>query len=152
MRKNFDNVGGQLIPSIGLKLLKEKIVSYEIISWQQVHEFFVAQGIEYSSHKLSHAIASLQDLNSNQAFDKKSLLEMFTWYLNFRKQLQAQIRHSRQKDYENPFRQMLYADVKEMEAVIGKLDKTPFIVQQQEKLKKDLVFIQELIKKTELGE
>jgi hypothetical protein len=152
VRKNFDNVGGQLIPSVELKLLKEKIVSYEIISWQQVHEFFVAQGKEYSGHKLSHAIASLQELNNNQAFDKKSLLEMFTWYLNFRKQLQAQIRHSRQKDYENPFRQMLYADVKEMEAVIGKLDKTPFIVQQQEKLKKDLVFIQELIKKTELGE
>ena len=44
---------------------------------------------------------------------------------------------------------MLYADTKEMEAVIGKLDKTPFIVQQQEKLKKDTVFISEL--KTRLG-
>jgi len=69
---------------------------------------------------------------------------MLDWYINFRKHLLAEIRHSRQKDYENPFRQMLYADVKEMEAVIGKLDKTPFIVQQHEKLKKDVVFIQEL--------
>jgi hypothetical protein len=59
----------------------------------------------------------------------------------------AEIRNSRQKDYDNPFRQMLYADAKEMEAVIGKLDKSPFIVQQQEKLKKDTVFIQDLIVK-----
>jgi len=61
--------------------------------------------------------------------------------------LLSEIRNSRQKDYENPFRQMLYADKKEMEAVLGKLDKTPFIVQQQEKLKKDVVFLQELTKK-----
>ena len=72
---------------------------------------------------------------------------MLEWYLNFRKHLLAEIRHSRQKDYENPFRQMLYADKKEMEAVIGKLDKTPFIIQQQEKLKKDILFVQELGKK-----
>jgi hypothetical protein len=42
---------------------------------------------------------------------------------------------------------MLYTDMKEMEAVIGKLDKTPFIIQQQEKLKKDTTFVQELIGK-----
>jgi hypothetical protein len=40
---------------------------------------------------------------------------------------------------------MLYADKTEMEAVIGKLDKTPFIIQQQEKLKKDTLFLQELL-------
>jgi hypothetical protein len=59
----------------------------------------------------------------------------------------AEIRHSRQKDYENPFRKMMNADTKEMEAVIGKLDKTPFILLQQEKLKKDTLFVQGLIER-----
>jgi hypothetical protein len=58
-----------------------------------------------------------------------------------------EIHNSRQKDYDNPYRQMLYADKKEMEAVIGKMDKVPFIVHHQEKLKNDLVFLQELLKK-----
>lgn len=147
LRQNFENVGGQMIPAIELNQLKEKIVSYEVISWQQVHEFFVSQGKAYAGQKLNHAIASLHELNSNQSFDEKTLKEMLEWYLNFRKHLLAEIRHSRQKDYENPFRQMLYTDKKEMEAVIGKLDKTPFIVQQQEKLKKDVIFIQELMAK-----
>ena len=42
---------------------------------------------------------------------------------------------------------MLYADKKEMEAVIGKLENTPFILQQEEKLKKDSLFLRELKQK-----
>lgn len=143
-RQPFENVGGQFIPSTELKQLKDKIESYEVISWQQVHEFYATQGKAYVSQKLIHAIASLQELNEQKSFDDSFLREMLVWYVNFRKKLLAEIRNSRLKDYENPFRQMLYADKKELEAVIGKLDKTPFIIQQQEKLKKDLVFIQEL--------
>jgi hypothetical protein len=146
-RQQFENVGGQFIPAMELKLLKDRIESYEVISWQQVHEFYATQGKAYVGQKLNHAIASLQELNEKKSFDDAYLKEMLTWYINFRKQLLAEIRHSRQKDYDNPFRQMLYADKKEMESVIGKLDKTPFIIQQQEKLKKDLVFIQELSNK-----
>jgi len=144
-RQQFENIGGQLIPSIELQQLKERISSYEVISWQQAHEFYAAQGKAYNSHKLNHSVACLRELNHHKLFDTSSLKEMLNWYLGFRKYLLAEIRHSRQKDYENPFRQMLYADSKEMEAVLGKLDKTPFIVLQQEKLKKDTVFLQELI-------
>lgn len=151
VRNTFENIGGQLIPAIELFQLKEKIVSYEIISWQQVHEFYVAQGKNYTSQKLNHALASLQELGGGKVLDVKSIKEMHEWYLNFRNHLLAEIRQSRQKDYENPFRQMVYADKKEMEAVIGKLEKTPFIVQQQEKLKKDTAFLQELEKRLELG-
>jgi hypothetical protein len=144
LRQKFENVGGQMIPAIELNQLKEKIVSYDVISWQQVHDFFVEQGKAYAGQKLNHAIASLHELYNNKALDEKFLKEMLTWYMNFRKQLLAGIRHSRQKDYENPFRLMLYSDKKEMEAVIGKLDKTPFIIQQQEKLKKDALYFQQL--------
>jgi hypothetical protein len=150
-RQKFENVGGQMIPADELNRLKDKITSYEVISWQQVHEFFVTQGKFYTAQKLNHAIASLQELNNNQAFNESTFKEMLVWYMDFRKHLQSEIRRSRQKDYENPFRQMLYADVKEMEAVLGKLDKTPFIVQQQEKLKKDTIFVQALIGRLGIG-
>lgn len=149
LRLKFENIGGQMIPAIELNQMKEKIVSYEIISWQQVHEFYIAQGKAYSIQKLNHAVSSLQEINNNKVYDTESLKEMLEWYLNFRKHLLAEIRHSRQKDYENPFRQMIYSDKKEMEAVIGKLEKTPFIIQQQEKLKKDIVFLNELLTKWE---
>jgi hypothetical protein len=146
-RQVFENIGGQLIPAKELKQLKNRIESYEVISWQQVHEFYSGQGKAYAGQKLNHALACLRELSPDKPFDESYLKEMLSWYLGFRKYLLAEIRHSRQKDYENPFRQMLYTDMKEMEAVIGKLDKTPFIIQQQEKLKKDTAFVQELIGK-----
>jgi hypothetical protein len=146
-RQQFENVGGQLIPAEELSQLKHRIESYETVSWQEVHEFFATQGKTYSSQKLLHGIACLQEFNESKTFNESDLKEMLTWYLDFRTNLLAEIRKSRQKDYENPFRQMLYADMKEMEAVIGKLDKTPFIILQQEKLTKDTVYIQDLIAK-----
>ncbi|MEI8046984.1 MAG: DUF4954 family protein [Bacteroidota bacterium] len=150
-RQIFENVGGQMIPANELKDLKKKIVSYEVISWQQVHEFLASQGKAYIGQKLTHAIASLKELNPDMVFNETTLSELFTWYLSFRKQLLAGIRHSRQKDYDNPFRQMLYANKNEMEAVLGKPDKTPFILLQQEKLKTDTGLIQELMLRLGLG-
>ena len=99
-----------------------------------------------------HAVASLQELHKAKSFNEAYIHEMLNWYIAFRKHLLVEIRHSRQKDYDNPFRQMLYADKKEMEAVIGKLDKTPFIVQQEARLKQDLGFIQNLKNKWNLAD
>lgn len=149
-RQSFENVGGQFIPATELQQLKDKIESYELVSWQQVHDFYSVQGKLYAQQKLDHAIASLQELNNHKPFDDAYLKEMLVWYLNFRKQLVNAIRNSRQKDYDNPFRKMLYTNDKEMNAVIGKLDQTPFIILQQEQLNKDSDYVQELIKRLEL--
>ncbi len=145
-RQPFENVGGQLIPVRELELLKKKITDYEVISWQQVHEFFVKQGNSYPGQKLAHAIATLQETDSNYSFDLEYFTSKLEWYLEFRKQLMAGIRQSRQKDYDNPFRKMIYSNTREMEAVTGKLDKMPFILLQQEKLKNDTSFVREILK------
>ena len=52
---------------------------------------------------------------------------------------------SRAKDYENPFRKMVYADEKELETVIGKLQDNGFIRQEQDDLKKFSRRVQSLI-------
>jgi len=144
-RQVFENAGGQLIPVEELAQLKNGIVSYEIVSWKQIHDFFITQGKTYQEQKFMHAIASLQEIKNTVIFDNKTVKELLGWYLNFRKQLVGAIRQSRQKDYENPFRQMLYADTNEMEAVMGKLDDTPFIKMQEEKLEKDTSFLEKWI-------
>jgi len=144
-RQAFENAGGQLIPVEELAQLKNGIVSYEVISWKQIHDFFVTQGKTYQEQKFVHAIASLQEIKNTLLFDTKTVKELLEWYQSFRKQLVGAIRQSRQKDYENPFRQMLYADTSEMEAVMGKLDDTPFIKMQEEKLEKDTSFLEKWI-------
>ncbi len=145
-RQPFENVGGQLIPLKELELLKKKITDYEVISWQQVHEFFVKQGNSYPAQKRAHAIATLQETDSNYSIGLEYLTAKLEWYLEFRKQQMAAIRQSRQKDYDNPFRKMIYSNTREMEAVTGKLDKMPFILLQLEKLKNDTSFVREILK------
>jgi hypothetical protein len=41
--------------------------------------------------------------------------------------MMSKIRKSREKDYQNPFRKMLYNNEAEMEQVMGKLQDNPFI-------------------------
>jgi hypothetical protein len=60
------------------------------------------------------------------------------------------IRESRAKDYENPFRKMVYENEATMEKVVGKLSGNAFIKQEQkglEEYKKDIGL---LIKKLKL--
>ena len=80
LRLIFENVGGQMIPADELKLLKEKIVSYEIISWEQVHDFFARQGKNYLSQKLKHAVSSLQEVHKAKSFNETYIHEMLNWY------------------------------------------------------------------------
>lgn len=133
-RKKFENTGGQLLSSEAVELLRQKIVSYEIISWQQVHEFYQAQGETYADQRFAHAISSLKDIFALTGEPVPSLEVLADWYLGFRQQLLQDMIDTRKKDYENPFRKMLYTSDKEMEAVMGKLNKTTFMVEQKEQL------------------
>jgi hypothetical protein len=45
-----------------------------------------------------------------------------------------QIYQSREKDYSNPFRQMVYGNAAEMEKVVGTLAENPFIQQEKDSL------------------
>jgi hypothetical protein len=46
------------------------------------------------------------------------------------------IESSREKDYTNPFRKMVYSNNEEMEIITGKLSENSFILQQRAELKK----------------
>ena len=150
VREEFENVGGQLISAGNLSEFKNKIIAYEIISWQQVHEFFEKQSGLYSKQKLSHSLACLKELFLKVTPTPEEVGHLLAWYIEFSHNLFNKIELSRQKDYDNPFRSMLYADDKEMEAVMGRLDKTPFLQKQKLKIDSDCDFVQSFIHKWEL--
>jgi hypothetical protein len=57
---------------------------------------------------------------------------------------------SRAKDYDNPFRKMVYETTKEMNAVVGKLEDNIFIQQQMKELEEIKIRVKALIKKMKL--
>jgi NDP-sugar pyrophosphorylase family protein len=137
VRKEWVNMGGQLIPKPDVEELIKGIHNGKISDWNQVHDFYKEQGILYASQKLQHAMASLFEITglTPSKFTKKIFRQLLQQAIKTREWVVENIFESRAKDYESDFRKMVYESEKEMEKVIGKLKDNSFILQQQEELK-----------------
>lgn len=143
-RYEFENIGGQFIPVDEMKKLKAKIENYEIVDWEQIHAFYAAQSEKYTHYKLLHAIASLQEIEGTTTIDSLRLKQSFEKYKLARRQVIIDVKASRDKDYTNHFRKMLYNGDQEMEAVMGNTNDIPFILELTQALKKDESLINDL--------
>ncbi|HPT13809.1 MAG TPA: DUF4954 family protein [Bacteroidales bacterium] len=140
------NVGGQLIKAVEIENLRKQITDYEVISWDQVHAFYAQQGKKYRHDKLEHALSTLRELSGIEKLDAALMIRLLNNHIESSKKIVSAIRESRLKDYTNPFRRQVYENFDEMEAVIGKIDDTSFIIQQEAELKEKINRIDNLIK------
>jgi hypothetical protein len=135
--KDWLNVGGQLIPALEVMKFRNQICSGKIKNWDDVHQFYKTQGQLYDEYKLTHALASwsvisqISDKQFNAACFKNLLLNV----VSIKEWLTQGIYESREKDYTNPFRLMVFDNKKEMENVWGKLEDNSFINLQKKQLK-----------------
>lgn len=131
------NVGGQLLREQALEQVKKNICNGKIKSWDQIHEWYYQQSKRYTVDKLDHALSVLlQILNcSANQLSRNKILQLLEEAEQTQTWIMAQIRKSREKDYQNPFRKMLYNNEAEMEKVMGKLQDNPFISNLEEKEK-----------------
>jgi Domain of unknown function (DUF4954) len=131
-RTEWKNIGGQLISVADVNKLKQSIKTNKINTWSEVHDFYREEGDRYEKNKLIHAYTSLfeiENITSRQFTPAyfKVLLERSivtkTW-------MTKGMYESREKDYTNPFRKMVYETKEEMEAVVGKIEDNQFIQDQ----------------------
>ena len=134
--KNFINVGGQLIPEKDLMSLKTKIENGKIKNWEQVHQFYSAQGRRYPLLKRQHGLAIFHKYAGMTIHDISA--EMFAQlvqeFLSIHEELFQNIYASRAKDYDNQFRNMMYNSSVERDVVLGSLEDNSFIRLEKEKL------------------
>lgn len=136
-RASFINVGGQLMPSHKMERLLDAIRSEEVASWKDVHAEYKALSGEYLEDKLAHALISLAEVTERQSntWDLDFWHELFDEALETKKWICDEIRKTREKDYSNPFRMMVYNSPEEMDEVVGKLSNNSFINLQDEELR-----------------
>lgn len=148
-RNEWMNIGGQLIPSDDVAALKEKIKSGKIKSWDAVHEFYTAQGEKYPQQKLKHALASLMEITgiNLKKIDAHQFENLLNGAVATKEWITKGIKDSRAKDYNNPYRKMVYESVGEMNVVLGKLEDNGFINDQIKELKEFKAEIAALKKK-----
>jgi len=135
-RASFINVGGQLIPATALEKLKQAIRKGRLRDWDKVHAFYGEQGASYRDERFRHAFASLMDIGAveKSGFTPAALRELIREAVDTKAWITEGIEASRAKDYENPFRQMVYDSPEEMDKVLGRFSDNAFINQQKREL------------------
>lgn len=150
-RTEWDNVGGQLIPKSDLIKLIGKIKSEKVVSWNDVHSFYIEEGNKYDHQKLEHGFTSLLEILeiTSKQFTPELFKELLQKAIETKSWICKNIYESRAKDYTNPFRKMVYDNQQEMDAVLGKIEDNQFIQEQYAELdafKKEITKITKKIK------
>ncbi|MDP4213419.1 MAG: DUF4954 family protein [Bacteroidota bacterium] len=130
--ESWINAGGQLLRKSSLNQLIADIHSKRIRSWQDIHRFYLQQAENYNRDKLFHALNILHVVHgvSIKFIDPPAFKRLLLQSLATADWITKGILTSREKDYDNPFRQMVYDGQAEMDAVIGKADENSFIKSQ----------------------
>ncbi|AKP53373.1 DUF4954 family protein [Cyclobacterium amurskyense] len=137
------NLGGQLVPKQSMDQLIADVKEGVINSWKELHDRYKVFGNAYEEAKTKHAFAiAFSDNGINPVeFNMVQFQQMLEDSKIFRQSMSENIYTSRKKDYDNPFRNMVYADEKERDAVLGALEDNGFI---QTEKKETETFIQQI--------
>ncbi|MFP4366473.1 MAG: DUF4954 family protein [Bacteroidales bacterium] len=121
------NVGGQLMPEKDIDIIRTDIKSGRLETWDKIHKRYDELWDKYNFEKEKHAYAILCILyNSdrltseiwNKALEKAGIIQQYVC---------DQVYLSRKKDYNNPFRIMVYRNEEEMKAIMGDIEQNDFI-------------------------
>ena len=121
-RKEWINVGGQLLLKDDVEQLKTNVKEGKITGWDAVHHWYAEKGTQYAEKKLKHAMASLAEIKgwNLKELDSNHLNELIDNTIVTKEWLTKSIYESRAKDYKSPYRAMVYDNKKEMESVVGR--------------------------------
>ena len=127
----WENAGGQIIPSEKIKELFEAIKNGTVNNWESVHQFYKFCECAYEQYKVRYALYLLEQLYSRP-------IEEFSvdLYRNITDDVSivaydifnASLK-SREKDYKDYYRSMVYHSEDEMNSVIGPLEDNSFLRQ-----------------------
>ncbi len=125
----WENVGGQIIPSEKVHELFDAIKSGTVNNWDSVHQFYRLCECSYDQYKVRYALYLLEQLYSRP-------IEEFSvdLYRNITDDVSivaydiynASLK-SREKDYTDYYRNMVYSSEAEMDVVIGPLEDNSFL-------------------------
>ena len=127
----WENAGGQIIPSQKIRELFDAVKNGTINNWNSVHQFYKLCDCAYEQYKVSYALYLLEQLYSRPIEDFSVDL-----YRNITDDVSivaydiynASLK-SREKDYTDYYRSMVYHSEAEMNCVLGPLEDNSFLRQ-----------------------
>lgn len=133
-RMQWRNVGGQLIDQDSMDTFRRRMRTGEIKSWDDVHDFYRQCGEAYPQAKLHDALSAWIEVTGISDLDRARIVDLIWEAAKTKSWMVESIYESREKDYSNPFRAMVYESDTEMEAVVGSLEDNSFIALERKNL------------------
>ena len=132
-RESFEDVGGQLFRKGDLDALLDDIRTGNVNDWNTVHHHYHRLSNDYPTHKFAHALASLLEIHHIQRSELSPgfIQQVIDESVHTKRWVCEEIHKTRAKDYQNRFRQMVYENEAERDAVVGSLAENTFIEQQE---------------------
>lgn len=121
------NVGGQLVPTAKVEVLKEEIRTEQLTTWDEVHATYHRWFGEYPADRASHALAVLYEVIGCTKLTSEQWRLLQKEAIRLRLYIEEQVFKTKEKDFSNKFRLSTYRNVAERDAVLGCLDDNPFI-------------------------
>lgn len=125
----WTNAGGQIIPTMKINQLCEKIKSGKINSWEEIHSYYDSCQKNYELYKCRYALFILEKLYTRPILDFTP--DIFQDIIDDVTVVSTDMYRdsicSRQKDYTDLFRAMTYENQEEMTAVLGTIDDNEFL-------------------------
>ena len=127
--KKWENIGGQVIPYDKVQELFVKIKDYSINSWNDIHNYYDMAYDSYNNDKVRYALYLLEQLYSRQIenFSTDIWKDIIEDVFIINNEIYNDSVASRNKDYTDFYRNMLYNNESEMESVLGLVKDNPFL-------------------------
>jgi hypothetical protein len=141
-QRNWVNLGGQLAPARAVEQLIDDIAARQLKTWTSIHDRYAGWWRDYPRQKQAHALACLGELLGTETVQPETIpsnttqwktIQSETWNaildeaVRIQRYIRDQVYRTRKKDYDNPFRKMVFQNVEEMNAVMGTPEGNDFV-------------------------
>ena len=128
--KEWENLGGQIVPAFRLDKLREKIRLGEINTWEGIHASYDEMAALYPLDRARHAwevYRYLQGTHEHRLKDSGCFMREMETLIRLHYLISEQVNKSRAKDFDDPFRCITYRNREEMKQVVGTAGDDPFV-------------------------
>ncbi|RKY10227.1 MAG: DUF4954 domain-containing protein [Planctomycetota bacterium] len=125
--RDWDNLGGQLVPTKDVEQLRNDIGQSILSQWRDIHDRYDRLWRAYPLEKQRHAYKTICLLLETDELTNAQWRSAIDKAVSIQEYICEQVYQSRKKDFDNPFRQATYRNEQEMSAAIGNIEGNSFV-------------------------
>lgn len=130
-QQHWVNLGGQIVPEPEVDRLLADIKAGRLDSWTAIHERYDTLWAQYPLQKQQHALACLLFVLGKDTLTDALWEQSLDEAMQIQEEIRDQVQATREKDFQNHFRQITFRNQQEMQAVMGTIQDNSFVRQMQ---------------------